>query len=159
MASKLEAARLASAEGTAVLIAGGARDARLERALAGEDVGTLITGGSQPPGAHRATSRSARGSRGALVVNDGALQALVCEEGVAAADRRGRASRGRSSKGDVVEIRDGSGRVHGRGLVNYAGRCLPQAGRPSQRGDRHHPRLARLRCRSITRDNLVMGAV
>src|SRR5262249_23743595 len=43
MASKLEAARLASAEGTTVLIAGGAETRVIERALAGEDVGTLIT--------------------------------------------------------------------------------------------------------------------
>ena len=56
--------------------------------------------------------------RGALVVNDGALRALSDEKasllpiGVVAVD-------GTSSKGDVVEIRDGSGRVHGRGLVNY----------------------------------------
>ena len=49
MASKLEAARLACAEGTAVLIAGGADTRVIERALAGEDLGTLITDGSRRP--------------------------------------------------------------------------------------------------------------
>ena len=66
--------------------------------------------------------------RGALVVNDGALRALVDEKasllpiGVVGVE-------GSFDKGDVVEIRDGSGRVHGRGLVNYAADGVPQAGR------------------------------
>ena len=39
---------------------------------------------------------------------------------------------GTFDKGDVVEIRDGSGRVHGRGLVNYpADACRKLAGRRS----------------------------
>src|SRR5207253_3140973 len=42
MASKLLAARLCSSEGTPVLIAGGDEPGVLERALAGEDVGTLV---------------------------------------------------------------------------------------------------------------------
>jgi glutamate 5-kinase len=158
MASKLEAARLASAEGTAVLIAGGAETRVVERALAGEDVGTLIAVGV----AERRTARirhiavGAR-HRGALVVNDGALRALVAEKasllpiGVVGVD-------GTFDKGDVVEIRDGSGRVHGRGLVNYpADACRKLAGRHSEDIDavlgwRGYDAL-------ITRDNLVMGAV
>ena len=78
-------------------------------------------------------------------------------EGVAAAHRR-RRRRGDFDKGDVVEIRDGSGRVHGRGLVNYAAdACRKLAGRHSDDIDailgwRGYDAL-------ITRDNLVMGAV
>ncbi len=158
MASKLEAARLASAEGTAVLIAGGAETRVVERALAGEDVGTLIAVAV----AERRTARirhiavGAR-HRGALVVNDGALRALVAEKasllpiGVVGVE-------GTFDKGDVVEIRDGSGRVHGRGLVNYpADACRKLAGRHSEDIDavlgwRGYDAL-------ITRDNLVMGAV
>ena len=65
---------------------------------------------------------------------------------------------GAFDKGDVVEIRDGSGRVHGRGLVNYAAdACRKLAGRHSDDIDailgwRGYDAL-------ITRDNLVMGAV
>ena len=158
MASKLEAARLASAEGTAVLIAGGAETRVVERALAGEDVGTLIAVAV----AERRTARvrhiavGAR-HRGALVVNDGALRALMAEKasllpiGVVGVE-------GTFDKGDVVEIRDGSGRVHGRGLVNYpADACRKLAGRHSEDIDavlgwRGYDAL-------ITRDNLVMGAV
>ena len=95
--------------------------------------------------------------RGALVVNDGALRALVAEKASLLPDRRRRRRR-HFDKGDVVEIRDGSGRVHGRGLVNYpADACRKLAGRHSDDIDavlgwRGYDAL-------ITRDNLVMGAV
>jgi len=156
MASKLEAARLASAEGTAVLIAGGSEARVIERALAGEDLGTLITDGSRRPARIRHIAVGAR-QRGALVVNEGALRALAGEKasllpiGVVGVE-------GSFDKGDVVEIRDGSGRVHGRGLVNYAAdACRKLAGRHSEEID------AILGWRGydavITRDNLVMGAV
>ena len=156
MASKLEAAQLASAEGTAVLIAGGAEARVVERALAGEDVGTLIAVASRRPARIRHIAVGAR-HRGALVVNDGALRALMAEKasllpiGVVGVE-------GTFDKGDVVEIRDGSGRVHGRGLVNYpADACRKLAGRHSEDIDavlgwRGYDAL-------ITRDNLVMGAV
>jgi glutamate 5-kinase len=156
MASKLGAARLAAAEGTAVLIAGGAEPRVLERALAGEDIGTLITTAERRPARIRHIAVGAR-HRGALVVNEGALAALVARKasllpiGVLGVE-------GSFDKGDVVEIRDGSGRVHGRGLVNYSAEaCRKLAGRQSDEIDavlgwRGYDAL-------ITRDNLVMGAV
>jgi len=156
MASKLVAARLAIAEGTTVLIAGGAEPKVLERALDGEDIGTLVTVAERRPARIRHIAVSAR-HRGALVVNDGALRALVAEKasllpvGVLSVE-------GTFDKGDVVEVRDGSGRVHGRGLVNYAAdACRALAGHKSDDIDailgwRGYDAL-------ITRDNLVMGAV
>ena len=156
MASKLAAARLASSEGTAVLIAGGAESRVIERALAGEDLGTLITVAARRPARIRHIAVGAR-QRGALVVNDGALRALQDEKasllpiGVVGVE-------GSFDKGDVVEVRDGSGRIHGRGVVNYpADDCRKLAGRHSDDIDavlgwRGYDAL-------ITRDNLVMGAV
>jgi glutamate 5-kinase len=156
MASKLEAAQLATAEGTAVLIAGGADARVVERALAGEDLGTLLAVAERRPARIRHIAVGAR-HRGALVVNDGALRALTAKKasllpiGVVGVE-------GTFDKGDVVEIRDGSGRVHGRGLVNYAAdACRKLAGRHSEEIDnvlgwRGYDAL-------ITRDNLVMGAV
>jgi glutamate 5-kinase len=156
MASKLLAARLASCEGTAVLIAGGAEPRVLERALEGDDIGTLISVTERRPARIRHIAVSAR-HRGALVVNEGALRALgdakasLLPIGVVAVE-------GSFDKGDVVEVRDGSGRVHGRGLVNYpADACRALAGRHSDDIDavlgwRGYDAL-------ITRDNLVMGAV
>ena len=156
MTSKLEAARLASSEGTAVLIAGGSLPRIVERALAGEDVGTLIAASDRRPARQRYIAISAP-RRGALVVNDGALVALVQRKasllpiGVVTVE-------GDFEKGDVVEIRDGSGRVHGRGLANYdAAACRRLAGRHSDEID------TLLGFRSydavVTRDNLVMGSV
>ncbi len=80
--------------------------------------------------------------------------------------RRGRASllpigvvavEGDFREGDVVEIRDGSGRVRGRGLVNYDARaCRALLGRHSEEiedvlGWRGYDAL-------VTRDNLVLGS-
>jgi len=156
ISSKLEAARLASSEGTAVLIANGSQPRIVERALAGEDVGTLIPSSDRRPARQRYIAISGP-RRGALVVNDGALLALVRRKasllpiGVVTVE-------GDFGKGDVVEIRDGSGRVHGRGLANYdAEACRRLAGRHSDEID------ALLGFRSydavVTRDNLVMGSV
>jgi glutamate 5-kinase len=156
MASKLEAARLATAEGTSVVIAGGLEPGVLERLLAGEDLGTLIAAAGKRRARWRHIAISAR-AQGALVVNAGALAALgdrkasLLPIGVTAVE-------GAFEKGDVVEIRDGSGRVHGRGLVNYdADACRKVAGRRSDDidgllGYRGYDAL-------ITRDNLVLGAL
>ncbi|HEV8630123.1 MAG TPA: glutamate 5-kinase, partial [Thermoanaerobaculia bacterium] len=127
MASKLEAARLASEAGTAVLIAGGGAPQVLRRALAGELLGTLVAPATRRRERWRHIAFSAP-RRGALVVNDGALVALAERKasllpiGVVAVE-------GEFARGDVVEIRDGSGRVHGRGLANYdAPACRALAG-------------------------------
>ena len=154
MSSKLEAARLASRSGVTVVIASGAEPNVLRRLLSGEAVGTCI-----PPAERRAVRRqriALAPHSGALVANDGALAAL---EG-------GRASllpigvvgvEGEFREGDVVEIRDGSGRVRGRGLANYDARaCRALLGRHSEEiedvlGWRGYDAL-------VTRDNLVLGS-
>jgi glutamate 5-kinase len=155
MMSKLEAARLATAEGTTVAIANGGVPGILAKLLAGEDVGTLIP----TPDRRRARLRFiavASKRHGALVVNDGALRAL--EKGKASLLPVGViAVEGSFDKGDVVELHDGSGRVRGRGMVNYdADACRKLAGRQSDEidavlGYRGYDAL-------VTRDNLVMGA-
>jgi glutamate 5-kinase len=155
MLSKLEAARLATGEGTSVVIANGEEPGILAKVLAGDDVGTLIP----TPDRRRARLRYiavASPKFGVLVLNEGALRAL--EEGKASLLPVGvTAVEGSFDKGDVVEIHDGSGRVRGRGMVNYdADACRKLAGRQSDEidsilGYRGYDAL-------ITRDNLVMGA-
>jgi glutamate 5-kinase len=156
MASKLEAARLCVAEGTAAVIANGTVPGILDRVLAGEDVGTFVRTPERRPRRMQHIAVMGR-KQGALVINDGALRALVARKasllpiGVTGVE-------GEFEKGDVVEIRDGSGRVHGRGLVNYdADACRKLAGRHSDDidtvlGYRGYDAL-------VTRDNLVMGAL
>ena len=141
-----------------MLIAGGGEPRVLERALAGEDRRDAGLGRGAPSGPHRATSRSARASaarwsstKGRCAALNGQQKASLLPIGVVGVE-------GTFEKGDVVEIRDGSGRVHGRGLVNYAAdACRKLAGRHSDDIDtilgwRGYDAL-------ITRDNLVMGAV
>ena len=155
MQSKLEAARLVAGEGIPALIASGDEPRVLERALQGEALGTLVVPREWRPARLR---RIAVGeARGALVVNDGAARALAAGKasllpvGVSAVS-------GEFEKGDVVEIRDQSGRVLGRGLANYdAGACRALLGRQSDEiegllGWRGYDAL-------VTRDNLALGAL
>lgn len=156
MASKLEAARLCTEAGCPVLILDGTRPGALSRALSGEDTGTVLW----PPSPRRARRQQiaiGRSHQGALVVNAGALAALTERKasllpiGVLRVE-------GEFCSGDVVEIRDGSGRVFGRGVVNYdADACRALAGRHSEEIDRilgwrGYDAL-------VTRDNLVLGEV
>ncbi len=156
MTSKLEAARLASRAGIPVLITSGHHPGALELALGGADVGTLIAPQSRRSNHRRQITTWAQ-SRGALVVNDGAITAMserkasLLPVGLVRVD-------GEFSRGDVVEIRDPSGRVHGRGLANYdASDCRLLAGRQSAEiasvlGWRGYDAL-------VTRDNLVLSEV
>jgi glutamate 5-kinase len=156
MASKLEAAEVATASGTTVLIVDGAMPGALPRALAGEDVGTAIWPATPRP-ARRRSIAFATSHRGALIVNEGALRALTTHKasllpiGVVDVD-------GDFARGDVVEVRDRSGRVHGRGIVNYDARaCSALAGH-------HSSEIARILGVGgydalITRDNLVLSEV
>jgi glutamate 5-kinase len=156
MASKLEAAKLATGEGTSVVIANGQDATVLEKILAGEDVGTLIAT-RDPRHARMRYIAVASKKHGVLVLNDGALRAL--EKGKASLLPVGViAVEGSFDKGDVVEIHDGSRRVRGRGMVNYdADACRKLAGRQSDEidailGYRGYDAI-------ITRDNLVMGTM
>jgi glutamate 5-kinase len=156
MASKLEAARIASEGGVSVLILDGNMPHVLNRALAGEDVGTLIPAATRRPARLREIALSEKIS-GALVVNRGAASALQAQKasllpvGVVGVE-------GSFVKGDVVEIRDGSGRILGRGLVNYgSSACRRLAGKQSEQihdilGWRGYDEL-------VTRDNMVVGEV
>jgi glutamate 5-kinase len=139
-----------------VVIANGGAPAVLAAILAGADVGTLIP----TPDRRRARLRFiavASKKFGALVLNEGAFRAL--EKGKASLLPVGVVGvEGTFDKGDVVELRDGSGRVRGRGMVNYdADACRKLAGRQSEDidailGYRGYDAL-------ITRDNLVMGTI
>ena len=153
MRSKLDAARVANQAGADVVIADGTRADALARIFAGEDVGTAILASERPSRRRRRIAVGAA-SHGALVVNEGAVRALTEHKasllpvGVTRVE-------GTFSRGDVVEVRDGSGRVLGRGLANYhAAACRKLAGRRSEEifdalGYRGYDAL-------ITRDNLVL---
>lgn len=156
MASKLQAARLATQAGIATLIVDGTSPGVIGRALAGEDVGTVVWPTVRRP-ARRRSIASGADHRGALTINEGALRALRDKKasllpiGVIAVE-------GEFARGDVVEIRDASGRVHARGIVNYdAKACEAVAGH-------HSSEIARILGVQgydalVTRDNLVLSEV
>ncbi len=118
MASKLEAARIATFSGASAVIANARRPAVLADVVAGAPVGTWF-----PPSRHRPESRKlwiafAPVPRGRLVIDAGAVRALR-ERGSSLLAAGILDSEGDFEAGDAVDIADGSGRVVARGLVSY----------------------------------------
>ncbi|MET9292668.1 glutamate 5-kinase [Streptomyces sp. NPDC003077] len=122
MVTKVEAARIAAAAGIPVVLTSAVHAAE---ALAGGPTGThfLRTG-------RRSSDRllwlaHASTPQGALVLDDGAVRAVVeghsslLPAGIAAVD-------GEFSAGDPVELRDTEGRAVARGLVNFDAREIPR---------------------------------
>jgi glutamate 5-kinase len=116
MASKLEAARIASWSGVPTVIANAARPRVLATAAAGERVGTRFQARSRRLTARKLWIAFAAHSAGAIIVDDGARTALVegkkslLPAGVVAVE-------GRFVEGDTVEVRGTDGQPFARGMV------------------------------------------
>jgi glutamate 5-kinase len=121
MATKLDAARMATQAGIPVVVAG-AGDA--SDALEGADVGTLF----HPTGRRRPTRllwlAHATEPQGSLVLDDGAVQA-VTERRASLLPAGITDVRGTFVAGDPVDLVDDAGRAVARGLVNYDSEELP----------------------------------
>ena len=119
MASKLEAARQATAAGENVIIAGGRTPGALAKVLAGEPVGTLVLAQGAVVTARKRWIGFAVQPRGHLIVDAGAREAI---------ERRGRSLlpigivkvTGSFKKGDVVALQGPGGSEFARGLTNYS---------------------------------------
>jgi glutamate 5-kinase len=128
--SKFKSAELATSHGTAAVVAGGATPRVLHRLLAGEPIGTLFLPSVRRTSKHRHIAVVAD-SQGALVANAGALQA-VCEQKASLLPVGVIDVIGHFGRGDIVEVRDGHGKVYARGLVNYdSAACRLLAGKHS----------------------------
>jgi glutamate 5-kinase len=124
MDSKIQAARMVTDAGEAMIIANGRMERVLPRLLAGDEVGTLFL-----PASKKLSSRSrwigAVRPTGTLVVDDGARQALtdlnrsLLPAGIIKVD-------GEFNRGDVVAICDANSRVIARGLSNYSSAQIVQ---------------------------------
>ncbi len=133
MSSKLDAAQSVIAAGENAIIANGHQRGILGRILAGETVGTLLVAeGKSVSPRKRWIGYSAR-SCGKLVLDAGAVQAIIREGrsllaiGITAAE-------GQFRKGDVVSLCDEQGREVARGLTNYPAADVQQIrGLPSTR--------------------------
>ena len=118
MASKLEAARMATAAGGNVIIARGKTPNVLLRIIGGELVGTLFLAQGRAVAARKRWIGFTAAPKGKLIIDDGATRAVevlgrsLLPAGIVAVE-------GRFRKGDVVSVYDTAGREIARGLVNY----------------------------------------
>jgi len=119
MASKLEAARLATAAGENVIIAKGRAPNVLGRIVAGEPVGTLLLAQGRTVAARKRWIGFTVKPRGRLMLDEGARQAVesrgcsLLPIGIVGVE-------GHFGQGDVVAVCDLSGTEIARGLTNYA---------------------------------------
>ena len=118
MITKIEAAKLATASGVAVIIANGRKPDILIQATSGESVGTIF-----PPCSNKLESKqrwmlSRLASKGKLVVDRGAVNALKNQKrsllpaGIVGVE-------GKFKRGDVVDIHDSEDNHIGCGISNY----------------------------------------
>ncbi|WP_024803263.1 glutamate 5-kinase [Nocardia sp. BMG51109] len=115
MASKLSAARLAADAGVPVLLAAAAEAAA---ALSGASVGTAFAARPVRLSARKFWVRHAADSRGAVLLDEGAVRAVSrCRRSLLAAGITG--VRGRFHGGDVIDLVAPDGRLVARGVVEY----------------------------------------
>jgi len=119
MITKVQAARLATASGTHVVIANGHSRDVLVRVVAGEEVGTLFPAAIDRLESRKRWMLSGLSWRGRIVIDEGAVKAL----------RGGKASllpagvvgtEGDFQRGDVVAIVDAQGQQVACGIANYS---------------------------------------
>ncbi len=118
MPTKIQAARLVTAAGIAMIVADGREPGVLLRLMAGEPAGTLFL-----PVASKLESRkrwllSGLSQRGAIVVDDGAAAAVSARGGSLLAAGVLDAEGG-FDRGDTVAIRSRAGRLIAYGMANY----------------------------------------
>ncbi|MBK0392074.1 glutamate 5-kinase [Ramlibacter algicola] len=119
MITKILAAKRAARSGASTVIAWGREPDALLRLARGESIGTLLVAPTQKEQARKRWIADHLQLRGAVLVDEGAVAKLVGEGksllpiGMTAVD-------GEFSRGDVIAVRDPSGREIARGLANYA---------------------------------------
>lgn len=154
MQTKLRAARLAARSGAHTVIVGGAIEQVLARLKAGELLGTLLVPERGMLAARKQWLAGHLQTRGTLVLDDGAVKALV-------SDRKSllpvgvKAVQGSFRRGEMVICVAPDGREVARGLVNYSAlEAQKIIGRPSDEIERllgyvDEPEL-------VHRDNLIL---
>jgi glutamate 5-kinase len=155
MITKILAAKRAAGSGASTVIAWGREPDALLRLVAGESIGTLLVATTPKVAARKQWMADHLQLRGAVVVDDGAVQKLR-GEGKSLLPIGVVEVLGEFSRGDVIAVRSPAGTEIARGLANYAAsetRLI--ARKPSSQiegllGYANEPEL-------IHRDNLVLG--
>jgi len=119
MASKLRAARMATAAGENTIIASGRTPGVLSKIVAGEPVGTLFLAQGPVVTARKRWFGLTVQPRGHLVLDAGARRAVE-EQGRSLLPIGILEAVGHFRKGDVVALRDADGAEFARGLSNYS---------------------------------------
>ncbi len=151
MASKLAAAKIATAAGCEVTIASGRALDPLSRA---QMRATRFPASGTPSAARKRWIAGTLKPEGALVIDDGAVEALG--RGGSLLPAGVRKVEGRFARGDAVAVHDGSGREIARGLAAYAS---DDAGRIAGRRSAEIEAILGFRGRDemIHRDDLVVS--
>jgi glutamate 5-kinase len=118
MVTKLQAAELARRSGAAVVIASGAENDVLLRLARGEAIGTRFASLGTALESRKRFLLAARSLPGALVVDEGAAQALGHNSSLLPVGVVG--VTGSFQRGDIVRVTDREGQEMARGIVNYA---------------------------------------
>lgn len=119
MITKILAAKRAAASGASTVIAWGREPQVLNRLCDGEAIGTCLVAQTPKNQARKRWIADHLQLRGAVVVDDGAVQKLLAEGksllpiGMVSVD-------GEFSRGEVIAVRNGAGAEVARGLANYA---------------------------------------
>lgn len=132
MASKLEAAQLATQAGESVILANGRRPNVLVDLMAGEPLGTLLPGRGEQITERKRWLGYAAQPVGAMTLDAGAVRAVV-EKGKSLLPVGVSAVTGSFDKGDLVSLVDAAGEEVARGLTNYSSHDMAQIlGLPSE---------------------------
>lgn len=124
MVTKLQAAERAGRYGIPTVIASGTDDLALGAIVKGGRAGTYISASERPLDARRHWMAVQKGLGGALVVDDGAVEAIrrkasLLPSGVVAVQ-------GRFRRGDLVSVLDARGVERARGIVRFDDREVEQ---------------------------------
>lgn len=122
MITKIEAARIATSAGTTMLLTSAKE---LDRAITGEDCGTLFQARDNKNSARALWLAHASASSGKLILDDGAVKALI-EKSVSLLPAGVTAVEGTFDAGETVDLVDSDGKVIARGIVNFDSDELPQ---------------------------------
>ncbi len=118
MITKLQAARLATAGGAAVVIADGRERDALERLARGDELGTLFPATGDRVESRKRWMLAGLSARGKIVVDAGAAKALT-SQGKSLLPAGVREVAGPFARGDAVSIYDEAGRRLAIGITNY----------------------------------------
>ena len=121
MATKIEAAKLATSSGISMVIANGREKDVLLRLSKGEALGTLFPAATTKMESRKRWMLSGVCCRGQLIADDGAARAIA-QNGKSLLPAGIREVRGDFQRGDVLEVLNLSGKVLGTGIANYSSR-------------------------------------